>query len=164
MCIWRNINCTTLWSIFSWVFLYLRLMTFEPPHDKTNKMTCAPSAQISLGICPVWSESLLSVWRKLGSLATHWVHNEDSDQTGQMPRLIWVFDGCIVILVLSWSGLFVWFLLTLFSALSTSSLLTKLSLSASNRMKICNKIQTSGMAFLSAFQFAVFLKVYKRED
>ena len=40
--------------------------------------------------CPVWSESLLSTWRKLGSLATHWVHSEDSDQTGQMPKLIWV--------------------------------------------------------------------------
>ena len=30
--------------------------------------------QISLGICPVWSESSLSAWRKLGSLATHWAH------------------------------------------------------------------------------------------
>ena len=29
-------------------------------------------AQISLGICPVWSESSLSALRKLGSLATHW--------------------------------------------------------------------------------------------
>ena len=36
--------------------------------------------QISLGIRPVWSESLLSAWRKLGSLAIHWVHSEDSDQ------------------------------------------------------------------------------------
>ena len=32
--------------------------------------------QISLGIRPVWSESLLSTWRKLGSLATHWAHSE----------------------------------------------------------------------------------------
>ena len=31
--------------------------------------------QISLGIHPVWSESSLSAWRKLGSLATHWVHS-----------------------------------------------------------------------------------------
>ena len=57
---------------------------------------------ISLGISPVWSESLLSAWRKLGSLATHWAYSEDSDQTGQMPRLIWVFPGRIVIL--SWSS------------------------------------------------------------
>ena len=42
---------------------------------------------------PVWSESLLSVWRKLGFLATHWAHSEDSDQTGGMLRLIWVFAG-----------------------------------------------------------------------
>ena len=32
-------------------------------------------------IRPVWSESSLSQWRKLGSLATHWAHSEDSDQT-----------------------------------------------------------------------------------
>ena len=49
--------------------------------------------QISLGICPVWSESSLCARRKLGSLATHWAHSEDSDQTGRMPRLIWVFTG-----------------------------------------------------------------------
>ena len=48
---------------------------------KTNKMSVrSAKTQISLGICPVWSESLLSAWRKLGSLATHWVHSEDSDQ------------------------------------------------------------------------------------
>ena len=58
--------------------------------------------QISLGIRPVWSESSLSAWRKLGSLATHWAHSKDSDQTGQMPRLIWVFAGpTVILLVLS---------------------------------------------------------------
>ena len=36
--------------------------------------------------------------KKLGSLATHWAHSEDSDQTGRMPRLIWVFAGRTVIL------------------------------------------------------------------
>ena len=72
----------------------------EPPHDKTNKMTVRPAkTQISLGICPVWSESSLSTWRKLGSLATHWAHSEDSNQTGRMPRLIWVFAGRTVILL-----------------------------------------------------------------
>ena len=48
------------------------LTTNEPRHDKTNKMTVRPAkTQISLGIRPVWSESSLSAWRKLGSLATH---------------------------------------------------------------------------------------------
>ena len=60
---------------------------------------------ISLGIRPVWSESSLSAWRKLGSLATHWAHSEDSDQTGRMPRLIWFFAGrSVILLVLSWGG------------------------------------------------------------
>ena len=145
---------------------------FEPPHDKTNKMTVHPAkTQISLGTRPVWSdgwmdelgilrpfnsisvisrrwkgeherlcamkrrsgsgrisppvgfqpatpwsevgsanrsatrtllvwsESLLSAWRKLGSLATHWVHSKDAVQTRRMPRLIWVFAGCTVILL-----------------------------------------------------------------
>ena len=66
-------------------------------------------SQISLGICPVWAESSLSAWRKFWSLATHWAHSEDSDQTGLMPRLmprlIRDFAGNIVIfLVLSWGG------------------------------------------------------------
>ena len=80
--------------------LYLKIMRtwYDTPHDKTNKMTVRPAkTQISLGIRPVWSESSLSVWRKLGSLATHWAHSADSDQTGQMPRLIWVFAGRTVI-------------------------------------------------------------------
>ena len=67
----------------------------EQLHVKTNKMTVHPAkAQISLGICPVWLESSLSVqW-----VAKDWsflhADSEDSDQTGQMPRLIRVFAGC----------------------------------------------------------------------
>ena len=62
---------------------------YELQHDKTNNVAVRPAkTQISLGIRPVWSESLLSAWRKLGSLATHWAHSEDSDQNGWMPRLI----------------------------------------------------------------------------
>ena len=47
--------------------------------------------QISLRIRPVWSESSLSAWRSTEPLAYHWVHRKDSDQTGRMPRPIWVF-------------------------------------------------------------------------
>ena len=54
-------------------------------------MTCVPREdQISLGICPVWSEPSLSAWRRSGSLATHKAHSKDSDQ---MTRLICVFAG-----------------------------------------------------------------------
>ena len=49
--------------------------------------------RISLCIRPVWSESSLSAWRNIGSSATHWANCEDSNQTGRMPRLIWVFAG-----------------------------------------------------------------------
>ena len=66
----------------------------EPRHDKTNKMSVRPvKTQISLGSRPVWSES---------STCPQWVvkdpsflhaDSDDSDQTGRMPRLIWVFAG-----------------------------------------------------------------------
>ena len=63
--------------------------TNEPSHDKTNDMAYAPSEDSDQsGHPPVWSESSLSAWRKLGSLATHWAHSEDSDQTGRMPWLL----------------------------------------------------------------------------
>ena len=56
----------------------MNIMITEPQHDKTNKMSVRPAkTQISLGIRPVWSESSLSAWRNLWSLATHWAHSED---------------------------------------------------------------------------------------
>ena len=47
--------------------------------------------QISLGIRPVWSES--SLWPQWVAKDPSFLHadSEDSDQTGWMPRLIWVF-------------------------------------------------------------------------
>ena len=69
---------------------------------KPTKWVCAQQRLRS-----AWSESLL---------CAHWVakepcflhaDSEDSDQTGQIPRLIWVFTGANVILfVLSWRGSF----------------------------------------------------------
>ena len=67
----------------------------EPWHDKTNYVAVHPAKiQISLGICwGVWSESSLSAqWVAKDQSFLH-VESEDSDQTGQMPRLIWVFTG-----------------------------------------------------------------------
>ena len=92
--IWKTCCCCfSLWCMqidFTCITLYLTFLihrttkdTFEPPHDKTNNVVVCPAkTQIRLGIRPVWSESSLSAWRKLGSLATHWVRCEDSDQTG----------------------------------------------------------------------------------
>ena len=58
----------------------------EPRHDKTNKVTVRPAkTQISLGIRPVWSESSLSTWRKLWSLATHWAQAKTLIRPGGCP-------------------------------------------------------------------------------
>ena len=65
----------------------------SPDMTKPTKWVCSQRRQICLGIRPVWSES---------SLCAHWVakdprflhvDSEDSDQTGRMPRLIWIFPG-----------------------------------------------------------------------
>ena len=49
--------------------------------------------QISMGIRPVWSESLLCAqWVAKGSVLLQ-ADSEYSDQTGRMRRLIWVFVG-----------------------------------------------------------------------
>ena len=45
--------------------------------------------QISPGIHPVWSESLLSAWRNIGLLTAKRVHSEDSDQTQADQSLRW---------------------------------------------------------------------------
>ena len=45
---------------------------------KRTKLSLRPvKTQISLGIHPVWSESLLSAWRNIGSSVTHWAHCKD---------------------------------------------------------------------------------------
>ena len=95
----NRFTTTALYSIYVRVYMS-RLMT------KPTRWHVRPAkTQISLGIRPVWSESSLSAWRKLGSLATHWAHSEGSDQTRRMHRLIWVFAGRrVILLVLSRGG------------------------------------------------------------
>ena len=70
------------------------LSRFEPPHNKTNKMTVRPAkTQISLGIRPVWSEySLCAQWVAKDLSFLH-ADSEDSDHTGRMARLVCVFTG-----------------------------------------------------------------------
>ena len=69
---------------------------------KPTKWLCPQQRLRSAQASTQSDQSSLSTWRKLGSLATHWAHIEDSDQTGQMSRLIWVFAGrTLILLVLS---------------------------------------------------------------
>ena len=92
---WRVLksNHSILSAFFIWLICLLTEMSCLM--TKSAKWYVRPAkTRISLGIRPVWSESSLSAWRKLECLATHWAHSKDSDQTGWMPRLIWVFTGC----------------------------------------------------------------------
>ena len=76
-------------------------LTCINPHYMSRLMTkptkwhvCPAKAQSSLGIRPVWSESSLSAWRKLGSLATHW----------RTAKTLIRLGAHIILLVLSWGG------------------------------------------------------------
>ena len=67
----------------------------EPPHDKTNKMICAPSEDSDQPWHPpslirVFAVRMTKAWDLIYPLK----ESDYSDQTGQMPRLIWVFAGC----------------------------------------------------------------------
>ena len=92
------LNNHPMWNIFQ-----DKPNKHEPRHDKTNKVTVRPAkTQISLGIRPVWSES---------SLCAQWVAKDpsfphaDSKDPGLMPRLIWVFTGrTLILLVLSFAA------------------------------------------------------------
>ena len=61
---------------------------------KPTKWHVLPAkTQISLGIRPVWSESSLCAQLVAKDPSFLQADSEDSDQTGRMPRLIWVFAG-----------------------------------------------------------------------
>ena len=77
-----------LWYYSSKTYIHAIWINF---FNKLSRKT-----QISLGIRPVWSESLLCAqWVAKGSVLLQ-ADSEDSDQTGRMRRLIWVFAGSTV--------------------------------------------------------------------
>ena len=80
-----------------WIIFCIVLI--EPPHDKTNKMSVRP-AKTQIRVRRVWSESsLCAQWVVKDPSFLH-ADSEDSDQTGRMPRLIWVFVGRTATLVI----------------------------------------------------------------
>ena len=84
-----------------------------------NNLIWAASWQFQQNDCAP-SEDLRSAWTSTqsdqSSLCTQWVakdqsflhaDSKDSDQTGRMPRLIWVFTGrTVILLVFSWGSSF----------------------------------------------------------
>ena len=97
VCLMGAASASTRWQIAKTI---LEIWN-EPWHDIPNKMSVHPmKTQISLGIRPVWSASLLfAQWVAKDQSFLH-VDSEDSDQTGRMPRLIGVFAGRTLSLLL----------------------------------------------------------------
>ena len=82
------------------------MWVYEARYDKTNNVAVRPAkTRISLAIRPSWSESsLCAQWVAKDPSFLH-ADNEDFNQTGRMPRLIRVFAGrTLILLVLSCRG------------------------------------------------------------
>ena len=92
----------TYWALFysseiNWCYQNCNLVIWAATWQ-SQQTECAP-------IRPVWSESsLCAQWVAKDPSFLH-ADSEDSDQTGRMPRLIWVFAGrTVTLLVLSCRG------------------------------------------------------------
>ena len=106
-------------------------------------MACAPSEDsISLGIRPVWSESSLSAWRKLGSLATHWAHSEDWSDWAEAQA----------VLSLRWAHMsFCWFCHKAAHLIQKTSRL--MSVLSGNETLICRRCKAGRVDWKSSFLF-----------
>ena len=100
-----SLCCSHMWSVsFSCELAHFYL---NRDMTKATKWLCAQQRLRSAWASAQSDQSSLSAWRDLGPLATHWAHSENSDQSGWMPRLIRVFAGSsLILLVLSWGGSF----------------------------------------------------------
>ena len=90
------VRCTFVTQkIYSVLFDCFQFPKYESPQDKTNKMTVRPAKTDSDQ--PGHPLSLIRVFACLQWVAEDpsFLHadSEESDQTGWMPRLIWVFAG-----------------------------------------------------------------------
>ena len=61
---------------------------------KPTKWLCAQRRLRSAWVIRVFAVRMKKAW----VLSYRWAHSEDSDQTGRLPRLIWVFAGRTLIL------------------------------------------------------------------
>ena len=116
--LWRGVWIIAI-IFFLHKFLYLmQTKTLHGLMSNRNKMTERPAkTQISLGIRPVWSASSMCAQWLAKDPSLLQMDSKDSNQTRQMPRLIWVFGGCtchfvgFVMRWLTWSDIticFIW--------------------------------------------------------
>ena len=113
------INSSVFWNVeIAWMYTICwriteKWITFWTNTRKMSRLVTKPTKWLCA------QRSLRSTWasaqsdqslrcpheQKIGPLATHWAHSEDSDQTGRMHRVIWVFAGrTLILLVLSYRG------------------------------------------------------------
>ena len=99
---WLELSGFTIFSLASrgciTTVFYLSLFVTKP----TMWLCAQRRLKSAWGIRPVWSESsLCAQWEAKGPSFLR-ADSEDSDQTGRMPRLIWVFaERTLTLLVLS---------------------------------------------------------------
>ena len=91
--------CLVLW------YLFCRDHWFTRCQVDVSRLTTKPTKWLCA------QQWLRSAWASAQWVAKdpRFIHadREDSDQTGRMPRLIWVFTGrTVILLVLSWGGSF----------------------------------------------------------
>ena len=78
-------DCKTKTNVKILLKTDIKIQTFEPPNDKTNKMTCAPGKDSDQ---PGHQSSQCAQWVAKDPSFLH-ADREDSDQTGRT-----VFTGC----------------------------------------------------------------------
>ena len=99
------------------------LHSYTQTPNKTNKMTCAQQYSDQPGSPPSLTRAFAVPWRSIGSLATHWAHNEETGQSERTPRLIRVSLGAhVILLVLLGCGSLVMWLLRNFNSFNTSNI------------------------------------------
>ena len=95
---WHRINHALTARLLKFMYgpgypeLIISKLKNEPQHDKSNKMTCAPSEDSDQ---PGHPPNLIRVFPHEENLGP-WLPFErtaNTDQTGQMSRLIWVLAG-----------------------------------------------------------------------
>ena len=83
--------------LVGWFCLVVAHMCYsEAPRSKLTHIyqPCLVWSILKVGICSVWSASLLGIqWVAKDSTFLH-ADREETDRTGWMPMLIWVFAGC----------------------------------------------------------------------
>ena len=101
------LTSSNAWFWYKTLQLERKECACEPRHDKTNKMSVRPAkTQIRLG-GSAWAsvqsdQSLRPALTGYLRTQSFFMRTAKTDQTGQMPRLIWVFAGrTFILLVLS---------------------------------------------------------------